>query len=113
MEGQTRGIMVKKRNTIYKIDLDDVLYISKNLRLSCIITISGEEHTFYAKFEEIQPFLNKSFLQCHKSYIVNLDRVIALQAAWFWLENGENLPISQKRRKKSREYYQNYLRGNL
>ncbi|WP_206459013.1 LytR/AlgR family response regulator transcription factor [Anaerovorax sp. IOR16] len=113
MEGQTSCIMIKKRSIIYKIPLRDILYICKNLRLSCVITISGEQHTFYAKFDEIQPFLNKSFLQCHKSYIVNLEKVIALQAAWFWLENGEHLPISQKRRKKSREYYQNYLRGNL
>lgn len=113
MEGKKRCVLIKKRSKIYQIPLRDILYICKNLRLSCITTISGEQHTFYAKFDEIQPFLNESFFQCHKSYIVNLDKVIALQAAWFWLENGMRLPISQKRRRQSREYYVNYLMRNL
>ncbi len=47
----------------------------------------------------------QSFLQVHKSFIVNMDRVKALRTAELLLDDGTAVPISRSRRSGTVDFF--------
>ena len=57
------------------LNTDDILCIEKS-KMKCIIYMkSDKEITIYESLENLQSFLSDNFIRCHKSYIVNLDKI--------------------------------------
>jgi DNA-binding LytR/AlgR family response regulator len=45
------------------------------------------------------------FIQCHKSFLVNLDRVSSMEHKFFVMDNGEHVPISRGRAEETRKNF--------
>lgn len=109
------GCIVKAYNTYYKgNDREDYISIDTdvrviNVRLSDILFIetTGTAHKikiheenrqieFYGKLKDIQEKLPKSFYRCHKSYIVNRDKIseINRKTNTIVMTNGEECYVS-------------------
>lgn len=56
----------------------------------------------YARLSELEGQLNDRFFQCHKSFVVNMDRVTAFASTCFTLSTGERIPVSTRRRAEAR-----------
>ena len=103
--------------TLISINLEDIRYIeSTNRRIDVhlcndkIITST----TIRTKFLETIPFnlSENSFLLCHNSFIVNMNKIKGVKDVEFIMDNGEIVPISKRMLKEVKEQYINYLVGD-
>lgn len=104
-------ITLASKGLITKIDYDSVLYLESNLRNMNI----HEPHrirTFPGKLDDIRPMLDSRFVQCHKSFIVNLSCAVELKADSIMLYNGESVPVSARKLKETRAAFANYVDDN-
>ncbi len=70
----------------------------------------GEEVVeVYGKLSEMLKKLPRRFVQCHKSFAVNLGYVERLEKEYVVLATGERIPVSQKRRKETRDAFMEYV----
>lgn len=67
----------------------------------------------YATIAEISEKLPDVFVQCHKSFLVNMDYIAEFGSGTLLLRTGESVPVSQKRRKDVREEFLTYIRNRL
>lgn len=56
--------------------------------------------------------LDSRFVQCHKSFIVNLSCAVELKADSIVLYNGESVPVSARKLKETRTAFTNYVGDN-
>lgn len=53
------------------------------------------------------------FLRCHRSYIVNMDHIVFLDAQEIVLGNGDTIPVSRRERANIQRYYMEYMCNSL
>ena len=103
--------------TLISNNLEEIRYIeSTNRRIDVhlcndkIITST----TIRTKFLETIPFnlSENSFLLCHNSFIVNMNKIKGIKDVEFIMDNGEIVPISKRMLKEVKEQYINYLVGD-
>lgn len=85
-----------------RIDRRRILYLESKLRMLRLVT-KTEEHSFYSSLEDAEKQLGERFLRCHKSFLVNLDRVERFSKETVVLENGISIPISRSYAKDVRQ----------
>ncbi len=85
-----------------RIDRHRILYLESRLRQLRLVT-EKDTHSFYANLEEVQKQLGEGFLRCHKSFLVNLDKVVRFSKEQIVLENGVAIPVSRSYMKNVRQ----------
>lgn len=103
--------------TITTINIKDIAYIeSINRRL--IIHKKNEEEiistTLHSKFLEAIPFNyeKSNFINCHASYVVNMNYIKSINDKFFVLKNDKIIPISKSMLSQVKKIYINYLVGD-
>lgn len=56
------------------VPIKEILYMEKSGRTVHVHT-DDEVYVHYAKFDDIMPELDSRFSNCHRSYILNMDRI--------------------------------------
>lgn len=102
------GIVVQQGGGVHILTPQSLLYVESHGRVIRIITDSEVLET-YDKISHFSFQLDKRFLQCHKSYLVNMERVKRFCGDSFQMTNGDLVPISQSKRKEVREHFFNYM----
>ena len=92
-------LSLTNKNGLVNILFQSITYIESDKRK---ITIFEDEtnNSFYATLDDVQKRLGGSFLRCHKSYLVNMNKIKLFSNDSILLYSGEIIPISQKK------YYQ-------
>lgn len=86
----------------YKITYDEILYFeSKNKKI--IIHLNDGEKEFYGKLKDIEAITKSHFLSIHKSYLVNINKIVKSAYEYVILINDEILNISQGKRQEVRK----------
>lgn len=105
-----KSFTVINKQGIFTIPYKDIYYVESDKRK---LNIYGEQGLVKSINLKISDFLNYEhgiyFLQCHKSYAVNLMHISQLEKYEIVLKNGMKLPISQSRYMETRSEYMNYL----
>lgn len=90
------------RKMKYLLPVHHILYFQSNLKYVEIYMQSKEKYSIYTKLSEIEEKLKEehiadSFLRIHKSYIVNIAHIKALDKAshMIWLSDDICLPVSE------------------
>lgn len=68
---QDKFLTISNKQGVFRIPLQDILFLEKSRRLILIHTVDGEIYKTYGKFSDFQDSLDTLFFQCHASYIVN------------------------------------------
>lgn len=68
---QDKFLTISNKQGVFRIPLQDILFLEKSRRLILIHTMDGEVYKTYGKFSDVEDSLNALFFQCHTSYIVN------------------------------------------
>ena len=100
-------VTLASKGLITKIDYDSIMYLESNLR-NMEIHEPGRIRTFPGKLEDVKPMLDGRFVQCHKSFIVNLSYAVELNADSIMLKNGESVPVSARKLKQAKAAFTNY-----
>jgi len=92
-----------------RIMLRDILY-AEVYNKSCLIhTSSGVVNTYLTISKLIELLDSGTFLRCHHSYVVNLDRVKAQRGFEFILDNGEHALISRRMKPGVQKAYNEFI----
>ncbi len=92
----------RKKGQAVRCRLEDILYFESWLKKTIIVTRQKKDE-FYAPLKDIYEELkDKKFFYCHKSILVNYDRVAEFHYDRLVLDNGKELEISQSKRKEVR-----------
>lgn len=102
------GIVVQRGGDFYIVEAPSLLYMESHGRVIRIVTDEETLET-YSKIDSFSYQLDKRFCQCHKSYLVNMERVKRFCGDGFLMDNGDNIPISQGRRKEVRKQFLDYM----
>ena len=102
-KSKSKDFLLKKINTIslksgkinYHIIKNNILYI-ESFRNYIVIHTSISNYTLRYTLKKIHKKLGNEFIQCHKSYLVNLNNVICIKENTIELKNEVTLPIGNK-----------------
>ena len=109
-----KGVLIYNFNrNSYRIPYDNILYIEKVQDVpKCIIrTENGEEFETSMSIIELSEKLGHSFFQCHKSCIVNIEKIKRInytENTITFLNNETVYLLSNRKKKELREYVANY-----
>lgn len=105
-------ITIINRGKTFVILLDEIIFIERNLRKS-IIHLNEKVYDNYDDFKSYQQKLTNNFYGCHRSFIVNFDKVQEHQRNHFVMNNGAVIPISRSHEKEAKKAFHNYLINQL
>ena len=69
-------LKLDNKNTV--INLDSVQYIQKD-GMKLTFYTNNREYQVYSSFNKISNLLPNNFIRCHKSYIINIDKITNIQ----------------------------------
>lgn len=103
----------KKGQNIY-FNLKDIVFIESKGRQIIVHTTNNKDNIFYYSLDDIEEQINnKSFLRTHKSYLVNMNKIINHNERYFELENANYALIKIKDHKNIIQKYHDYIfKGN-
>lgn len=107
-----RTIAVRSNGKILSLTTAQIHYVESDRRLARLYTDRETVET-YLSLSQLLPQLGPAFVQCHKSFLVNMAQVSRLEPDWLHLKNGSRAPISQSYRKKTRDAYLDFLARRL
>lgn len=107
-KGLERPLLIRTRKFSRTVLPGHVSYIESDLR-KIRIHVDDDVIETYGKLSGILKVFPRRFIQCHKSFVVNLGFVAELDHESLTLTTGVKIPISQKRRKKTREAFASYV----
>ncbi|MDG3582191.1 LytR/AlgR family response regulator transcription factor [Galbibacter pacificus] len=89
------SIFVKKNQHYYRIPFDDIHYVKAD---NVYLEVYTEDKTFLVRSalkDYLEKLPSKQFYRAHKSYIVNIDQIEAINTKDIMI-NGKNIPISKE-----------------
>lgn len=71
-----------------------ILYLESSARVLRLVT-GEEEYRFYDTLDHAESLLGEGFLRCHRSFLVNMDKIQRHSAGEIVLEGNHAIPISR------------------
>ncbi|MGL5479091.1 MAG: LytR/AlgR family response regulator transcription factor [Clostridium sp.] len=103
-------IVIKSGSVISKFNIYDIVYFESKLRQIILTKVNGETFSFYEKLDEIEEALsNKSFVRCHKSYLVNMHYIDSIDGTNIITNTKTELPISRFYLKSTKDLFLDYF----
>ena len=113
-KADTEGIKLKAAGKIRFILFREIEFaeVVRNYVSFCLMT--GESMEIRATFAEIAPQLlcDSRFIQCHQSYIVNMDAIASILTREITMRDGAKIPVSKSYPDTKMRYLNRGLRGN-
>ena len=100
---------MRVQNRVVSLSPQKISYIESDRRKVCI-SLGSEMVETYGSLTELLQRVPASFVQCHKSFLVNMAFVAELGTDDIRLVSGEHIPVSQRRRKATHEVFLAYVR---
>ncbi len=102
----------ENNSKFYRFRMDDIFYIESDKR---IVKIQGNNinEWIYCKIDDIEKSLDSRFIRCHKSFIVNYDKIKVFEKDIFIMDDDKILPISKSRRKMVKDTISKLINTSL
>ena len=94
---QDKFLTIANKQGVFRIALQDILFLEKSRRLILIHTADGEIYKTYGKFSDFEDSLKSLYFQCHTSYIVNFRFVSEMTDRKFLVSPHAGLHIAAPR----------------
>ncbi|WP_214226635.1 LytTR family DNA-binding domain-containing protein [Pedobacter sp. B4-66] len=88
------------KGTFIVLETKDILYVQGSSNYVTIYTDTREYLTNYSMIKVEQLLYSNQFLRVHKSYIVNLRKIVKADNESIFLTNGKDIPLSETYRKQ-------------
>lgn len=110
-EDQEYYIPVITRKEASRVNIRDIFYIETELRIINIYTVN-RTYRFYGKLDEVVKYLNGDFYRCHKSCVINLEKIVRMENGVFYFQGGITLRVGQNNYRHTKNRYIKFLEGN-
>ncbi|MCI6885642.1 MAG: LytTR family DNA-binding domain-containing protein [Lachnospiraceae bacterium] len=111
-QGQRAGILVRNKGVMQPIAFREIISMESTGHLIEIQTINGP-YSCYGRLQEFVNQLPMEFIQCHKSYVVNMREILRIEGKKIFLSDGMIIPISKSRLAQTKERYSQYIQGMI
>lgn len=111
-EWEEQKLLVQQKGVLHAIPLRKIYYLESRGHQVSVHTLE-ERILCYDRLESMKERLPENFLQCHKSYLVNLDNVRRIERNRLILKSEEEVPISKSRYAHTRSAYFRYAGETL
>lgn len=102
-------IPIETRKETGRIYLGEIIYIEKQLRKTILITRTRKVG-LYCKMEEIKKYTDERFLECHRSYLFNMDKILRMADQCVYMERGYCVSLGQDSFSRGRRVFRDYLK---
>ncbi len=103
-------ILLTIENENFKINLNDIIYVEAFGHSSSVVCKSAE-YKVKIPISDIYKMLDKEFVYCHRSYIVNLKAVSGITKTDVVFDNGKTVPVSRRMYNEVNSAFINFYRG--
>lgn len=104
-----RRIQIEVEGEVYAVRIRDVDYVEMR-RHTAVIRAAGQTYEMRRTMDSLEEELGGGcFFRCHRSYLVNLDKVRGIDRRDFLMENGERVPISAKSCLEAHRRFQEWM----
>lgn len=97
---------------VVRLDPRTIEYVESDRRKIRVHTARSSVES-YGSLSRMAEMLPPTFIQCHKSFIINMDCVSELRSDEVEMVSGSRVPVSQKRRRFVKETLLEHLRMSL
>ena len=104
----SKSVFIKHASEGQRIRFSDILYIESLGKSIVVHKLLKSSYSYYGKLGDISEKLDKRFLYCNRSYIVNMDYIVGVKED-FIMYNGDIIPIKVRFRKDIKEKYFDYI----
>lgn len=108
---QENYVPVITRKETAKVSTREILFIETELRIINIHT-SGRIYRFYGKLDDVIKYLDCNFYRCHKSCVVNLEKIVRMEDGVFYFPGEVTLRVGQNNYRHTRNHYIDFLKQN-
>lgn len=95
-------IWIKTQRTLVSVNENNILYISIDGHCTAF-HLPNQIYRSYTTIEDVIPSLPRSFVRCHKSYIINSSHIISYDTTSITLDENIVIPISRAYRSSVKE----------
>lgn len=89
------SLFVRQKNLSVKIKYDEILFASADANY-CTLFTTDQKYVLRSTLKELEMKLDKNhFYRCHKSYIINLNRISAINSDFVMIESHK-LPLGRE-----------------
>ncbi|MCL2139968.1 MAG: LytTR family DNA-binding domain-containing protein [Treponema sp.] len=94
----TQGIPIKTRKMAGIVLFQDLSHVEVSSHKVYFRLTNGEEIAVNASLSEIAPklLLDSRFIQCHGSFVVNMDEIKTISGQWIMMRCGAKIPVSKR-----------------
>jgi DNA-binding LytR/AlgR family response regulator len=92
-----KSFFVKNKGVYIKVHLKDVLYIKSSHVYVEVFLVDGKKIIVRKSLHEISLNLDETFIQVHRSYIINIEFIKEIESSFVNII-GEEIPLSKKYR---------------
>lgn len=107
-ENEKKSLLIKYKGILYSILFDDIVYLESEGHMITIHTKTGKRNC-YDRLEKLCEHLPECFIQCHKSYVVNMNKIRKIENRLMIMADQEKIPISKARYKNTKIQYIQYM----
>lgn len=94
----------------YKVALNNIIGFYLTDKIIYLKTVTGDYILNEKRFNEIaKRFFDHSFFECHRNYIVNINRISEINDNIVILENGDKFPLSKRKRSSLVKAFTEYV----
>ena len=91
-----RSLIIQTRDGIEKVRVYDIWYV-ESIKRNIVVHEVDRQISLIKKLDEVEKMLPDYFLRCHKSFLVNADKIKRMESREFVLLNDIRIPISRTR----------------
>ena len=110
LKKEEKFILLSVDNESFKINLKDIIYVEAFGHSSCVACENGE-HNVKLPISDIAKILDESFVQCHRSYIANIQHISRITKTDVVFDNGKSIPVSRRMYNDVNMAFINFYRG--
>lgn len=104
LRNQEKYFVYKQKKALKKIRFVDILYV-RVYKHYCFIRSIDTCEKAYLTLDSMKKILDQRFVQCYRSYIVNIDYIKVIENEEIVLFNNEKIPLSKTYTPKLKEIF--------
>lgn len=111
-EAEKKRLLVKYKGAMLSLSFNDIVYLESAGHMITIHTREGKQNC-YDRLEKLFERLPEYFIQCHKSYVVNMKEIQRIEKGKVLMSDYTEIPISKARYANTKSRYFHYMEGML
>lgn len=113
VEDKSNSLLIKEKGHLTKVKISDIKYIESNNHTIYFHLKNCRTISCFSPMNAYKALLpsHDGFIQCHKSFLVNLNYVVSLSNSDFILEGDVRIPIGRNSLQSAKHFYLAFFYG--